>query len=169
MFHVPLLAHARAMEDMPAVRLQSLDKITARTRVFESNVGEIVKFGDLYVKTQACRKAPPFEQPESAAFLQIWEPLSDATHKGAPKSKWVFSGWMFSSSPGLSYMDHPIYDVWVLDCVKKAKNQAEVQDSSSDTQTEEGVISELLAPAQPLDVTDAVSSDAPLEGHQNAE
>jgi hypothetical protein len=29
----------------------------------------------------------------------------------------VFNGWMIASSPGLSSLDHPRYDVWVLSCV----------------------------------------------------
>jgi len=104
-------APARAeMQDFPVVKLQSLDKVTARTMTFEAKVGSTVKFGPLFIKTQACREAPPIEQPESAAFLQIWEMTPD------DKAKWVFSGWMFASSPGLSSMDHPIYDVWVIDC-----------------------------------------------------
>ncbi|MEE9208857.1 MAG: DUF2155 domain-containing protein, partial [Kiloniellales bacterium] len=28
----------------------------------------------------------------------------------------VFSGWMFASSPAVSAMEHPVYDVWVIDC-----------------------------------------------------
>ena len=28
----------------------------------------------------------------------------------------VFSGWMFASSPAASSMEHPVYDVWVIDC-----------------------------------------------------
>jgi hypothetical protein len=98
------------MDDYPIVKLQSLDKGTARTMTFEVKVGSTVRFGPLFIKPQACRKAPPIEKPESAAFLQIWE----INHKN--DSEWVFSGWMFASSPALSSMDHPIYDVWVLDC-----------------------------------------------------
>lgn len=101
-----------AFEDYPTVRLQSLDKVTARTMTFQARVGATVKFGPLYIKTRACRKPPIAEKPEAAAFLQIWE---DNAKTGEPH--WVFSGWMFASSPALSAMDHPIYDVWVLDCV----------------------------------------------------
>lgn len=104
---------ARAdMGDEPIVKLQALDKVSAHTVAFDARVGTTVKFGSLYIKPQACRKASPLDQPESAAFLQIWEitPKTDQSH-------WVFSGWMFASSPALSAMDHPIYDVWVLDCV----------------------------------------------------
>jgi hypothetical protein len=101
------------MTEEPVVKLQSLDKVTARTMTFEVKVGTTVKFGPIYIKVQACRKAPPIEQPESAAFLQIWE----VTPKD--ESRWIYSGWMFASSPALSAMDHPIYDVWVLDCLER--------------------------------------------------
>lgn len=102
------------MADMPVVKLQSLDKISARTMIFEARVGSTVKFGSLFIKTQACRKASPLDEPESAAFLQIWE----VTTRN-PDPHWVFSGWMFASSPALSSMDHPVYDVWVLDCLER--------------------------------------------------
>lgn len=101
-----------AMDNYPVVKLQSLDKVTARTMTFEVTVGSTVKFGTLYIKVQSCRKAPPIDPPESAAFLQVWE-VAPKTEE----SQWIFSGWMFASSPALSPMDHPIYDVWVLDCL----------------------------------------------------
>lgn len=106
-------APAPQMIDEPVVKLQSLDKVTARTMTFEVKVGTTVKFGPIYIKVQSCRKAPPIAPPESAAFLQIWE----VTKK--EESKWIYSGWMFASSPALSAMDHPIYDVWVLDCLER--------------------------------------------------
>ena len=28
----------------------------------------------------------------------------------------IFSGWMFASSPALNALEHPVYDVWVIDC-----------------------------------------------------
>lgn len=30
--------------------------------------------------------------------------------------KRIFSGWMFASSPALNPLEHPVYDVWVIDC-----------------------------------------------------
>ena len=108
----PASVFAREMQEYPSVKLQSLDKITARTLTFEAEVGSTVKFGPMFIRVQSCRKAPPIEQPESAAFIQVWEVAA-----GKEEPEWVFSGWMFASSPGLSSMDHPIYDVWVLDCL----------------------------------------------------
>ncbi len=109
-----LCSPARALnyEDYPVVKLRSLDKITARTMTFEAKVGSTVRFGEIFIKVQACRKPPPVEKSESAAFLQVWQ-----SDEAKNTSKWIFSGWMFASSPALSAMDHPVYDVWVLDCL----------------------------------------------------
>lgn len=109
-------SRARAeMIDYPVVKMQSLDKVTARTVTFEAKVGSTIKFGPIYIKIQACRKPPPIEKPEAAAFLQIWQATT------AKKPEWIFSGWMFASSPSLSAMDHPIYDVWVIDCLDEVR------------------------------------------------
>lgn len=119
---------ARQMEDYGVVVLRTIDKLSARTHTFDIPVGRTVKFGDsLYIKVQSCRKSAPIEQPESAAFLQIWErkPYED-------ESKWVFSGWMFASSPSVSAMQHPVYDVWVIDC-KKSATEAKSEEFSSES------------------------------------
>ncbi|MDB2682866.1 DUF2155 domain-containing protein [Alphaproteobacteria bacterium] len=130
------------MEDFPYVRLRSLDKITARTVTFEAQVGSTVTFGNIFIKVAACRKAAPVDEPESAAFLQIWQ--------GA--EEWVFSGWMFASSPGLSHMDHPVYDVWVLDCLlEKSKEPTKEQTAQEleEVLEGEGEIEVSDAPATP--------------------
>lgn len=138
-------AHARASVDTSIARLQSIDKVTARTLTFEVNVGSTVKFGSLYIKLQACRKAPDIEEPESAAFMQVWEVSDEGTDR--EKANWVYSGWMFASSPGLTAMDHPIYDVWVLGC--KDKEQAAPVVIEGEALEGEGIVDEKAAPTQP--------------------
>lgn len=139
----PSIAAARPSIDYPVVKLRSLDKISARTTIFEAEVGSTLKFGEVYIKVQACRKAPEMEQPEAAAFLQIWEVESEG--KTEEKSHWIFSGWMFSSSPGLSSMDHPIYDVWVLDCLENKAGKSD----SGDKKQDEGEMPKGSAPSSP--------------------
>ncbi len=118
------------MEDMPIAVLRSLDKVTARTSTFEIPIDKTVTFGgSLFIRVKACREAPPIATPESAAFLQIWEHRPDDV-----KSRWVFSGWMFASSPSLSAMDHPVFDVWVIDC--KNASTSEEEFTSADTPEE---------------------------------
>ncbi len=140
------------MEDKPVVKLRAIDKITARTTTFQANVGSTVKFGSLYIKVQSCRKAPPIEQPESASFLQVWEVKEEPGQAEGQqgKAEWVFSGWMFASSPALSYMDHPIYDVWVLDCLEsKEQDETVVEGKDDQARADEGQIAEDQVPAQP--------------------
>ena len=95
---------------------------------FEARVGSTVKFGPLFIRIRACRKTDPIDKPEAAAFLQIWEITPEE------KAEWVYSGWMFSSSPALSPMDHVIYDVWVLDC------QTDQAEHKKDDELKEGEI-----------------------------
>lgn len=92
-----------------AAVLQAMDKVTARISKLEAPIGETVKYGELEIQVKSCRKRPPEEPPESAAFIEIYE-----TKQG--KRQKVFGGWMFASSPALSAMEHPVYDVWVVDC-----------------------------------------------------
>jgi hypothetical protein len=101
--------------------LQTLDKVTARTSTVTVPIATPTAVGPLFVEVQTCQKAPPTEQPESAGFLQIWEakPKAQQVDSTKPQSQWVFSGWMFASSPALSAMNHPIYDVWVKDCANE--------------------------------------------------
>jgi hypothetical protein len=91
--------------------LQGLDKTTARISTIEAPVDEPVTFGTLTITVKACEKKPPEEPPESAAFLQV-----DDQRPGSSQPVRLFSGWMFASSPALSAMEHPVYDVGVLDC-----------------------------------------------------
>lgn len=92
------------------VVLQTLDKITGRVRTAETAIDAPLSFGTLEITARACRKRPPEETPESAAFLEI----RDIKPGEAPKA--LFQGWMFASSPALSALEHPVYDVWVIDC-----------------------------------------------------
>ncbi len=90
--------------------LQALDKITARVSTIDAPVGDLVRFGTLEIIARSCDKRPPEEPPESAAFVDIWE-----VRRGEP-TEGIFRGWMFASSPALSALEHPVYDVWLLDC-----------------------------------------------------
>ena len=98
--------------------LQGLDKITARISTFEAPLGEAVRFGSLEIVTRACHKRPPEEPPESAAFLEIVDVRPDSP--AVP----LFTGWMFASSPALSAVEHPVYDVWVIDCKKRSSSES---------------------------------------------
>jgi len=99
-------AHAQTV----AATLRVLDKVTARVNTVDAVIDQPVSFGTLRIVARSCKKNPPEETPESAAFLEI-----DDARPGRPVEH-LFKGWMFASSPGLHALQHPIYDVWVIDC-----------------------------------------------------
>jgi hypothetical protein len=103
-------AASAAMIPDPIAILQGLDKISARTSRIEVPVGATVQFGTLSIVVRDCEQSPPDASPENAAFIQIFE-----TPPGE-ETKRLFSGWMFSSSPALSELEHPVYDVTLLSC-----------------------------------------------------
>ena len=71
--------------------------------------GEIF-FGSLKIIAHTCTKSPPEEPPENKAFLEVWDIKYDQ------EDKKIFNGWMFSSSPSISALEHAVYDVWIIDC-----------------------------------------------------
>jgi hypothetical protein len=97
-----------------AALLQGLDKVTARVSPLRAPIGVPTEFGTLQIVARACRETPPTEPPESAAFLEIRE-LPPASEPDAPATN-LFSGWMFASSPAVSALEHPVYDLWVTGC-----------------------------------------------------
>ena len=98
-----------------AVLLQALDKTTGRTSFLTAKVDEPYTYGELIVNVKKCMKHPPEETPENAAFLNVSE----------KEGSEIFNGWMFSSNPALSAMEHPVYDIWVVEC--KDKNVQQIQ------------------------------------------
>jgi len=93
-----------------SVTLGGLDKITAKFTEFQVDVGSSILFGSLKIKIIKCEKRPPEEIPEDFVLLKI----DDEINKNSPVN--VFSGWMLSSSPSLSPLEHSTYDIWVKDC-----------------------------------------------------
>ena len=98
------------------VTLRGLDKITGRFTDIDTVVGETVTFGTLKVEVQTCFQTPPDLPPESAAFIRVNNLQPMETEAGLEPEPLVFSGWMFASSPGLNALEHPVYDVWVMEC-----------------------------------------------------
>ncbi len=94
----------------PIAVFNGLDKITGIITNFEIPIGQERRFGGLVVKPDACYTRPPTEEPKTTTFVQVDQVESD------DKRKPIFSGWMFAESPGLSGVEHAIYDVWLTGC-----------------------------------------------------
>jgi hypothetical protein len=94
----------------PTASFSGLDKISGRIIMFEVALNETVQFGALQVTPRACYTRPATETQNTTSFVEVDEITLKA------EIRRIFTGWMFASSPGLNAVEHPIYDVWLIDC-----------------------------------------------------
>lgn len=108
MFAAPAYAQPLAH---PVATLAGLDKITGRITRFDVYIDETVLFGALEITPRACYDRPATDTLQrTSAFLEVDQRALDGT------AKRIFTGWMFADSPALSAVDHPVYDVWLIEC-----------------------------------------------------
>jgi hypothetical protein len=94
--------------DSEGASLRFLDKLTSETGDVTLSRGQTAKFGRLVVQLDSCRYPTGNPASDAEAHLTILEEAGETP---------LFAGWMLASSPALSALDHPRYDVWVLTCV----------------------------------------------------
>ena len=92
------------------VEIKILDKITAKVITLEVEVNDSIQFETLNIEIYACYKKPPEEIPEDFVLLKIYDEM------GQIGKELVYQGWMISSSPAATPLEHPIYDLWLKDC-----------------------------------------------------
>lgn len=100
-------AQAQDMASAPGGVLRVLDKLSGVLTDLDLSRGEPWTNGRLSVQLDDCRY--PVDDPASDAEAHLTIHLLPAVDP-------VFAGWMVASSPALSALDHPRYDVWVLRC-----------------------------------------------------
>ena len=91
--------------------LKILDKISSKNTLIQLKNGELIKFKDLSIKSLKCKNSEFDDNPEITAYIQV----KDLTYQNNDEV-FVFNGWMFSSSPSITPFDHPVYDVWLVNC-----------------------------------------------------
>ena len=94
--------------------MQGLNKITTEISVLQVPVNSTIKFGNLSIRVNACWKAPIESKPENKVLLRIAERIPGEQHDHD-----LFYGWMLSSSPALSSLSHPVYDIIALNCAEE--------------------------------------------------
>jgi len=114
----------------PVAEFTGLDKITGRTITFDVMVDETVQFGALQVTPRVCHTRPPTEPAQTTAFVEVDEITL------ANKIQRLFTGWMFAASPGLHAVEHPVYDVWLVDCKVQMGAKPETPDAAPSDDTE---------------------------------
>ena len=111
-FPLALAPGAQAQEWRPQrlAELQALDKVTARVTSLRATLDQPERFGSLTITVRACFSRPPDEVPDASAWMEITD--SRAPANGAP----VFRGWMIANAPGVNMLQHPVYDIRVMEC-----------------------------------------------------
>jgi hypothetical protein len=94
----------------PIASFSGLDKITGRITNFDVYMDETVQFGALQITPRVCYTRPPTETQRTSVFIEV----DQVSLKGG--SERIFTGWMFADSPALNAIDHPVYDIWLVDC-----------------------------------------------------
>jgi hypothetical protein len=101
-------AQATEMVQAEAGVLRWIDRLTGESGDMELARGQSATNGRLTILMDECRY--PADNPAGDAEAHLT--ISDSM-----RPEPVFQGWMIASSPALSALDHPRYDVWVLSCV----------------------------------------------------
>ena len=91
--------------------LKILDKISSKNILVKLKNNELITHKDLSIKSLKCKNSEFDDNPEITAYIQVKD-LRDQNNDEV----FVFNGWMFSSSPSIKPFDHPVYDVWLVNC-----------------------------------------------------
>ena len=91
--------------------LKILDKISSKNYLIKLKNGDLINYKDLSIKSLKCKNSEFDDNPEITAYIQV----KDLTNKENDEV-YVFNGWMFSSSPSIEPFDHPVYDIWLINC-----------------------------------------------------
>lgn len=100
-------AAAEEVASAPGAVLRALDKVSGETTDIELARGATARFGRLDVTLADCRY--PVADPSANAYAHL-------TIADADSGTVAFDGWMIASSPALSALDDPRYDVWIIRC-----------------------------------------------------
>ena len=89
------------------VQLRALDTITGLVEDIDLAVGDTTVYERLMMSVKECRYPAGNISADAFAYLVI---------RDVRETLPAFEGWMIASSPALSALEHPRYDVWVLHC-----------------------------------------------------
>ena len=93
------------------VEIKILDKVSSKNELLKIKIGENVKYKNISINALKCKNSEFDDNPEITAYIQV----KDMTNKNK-NDVFVFNDWMFSSSPSIKPFDHPVYDIWLVNC-----------------------------------------------------
>ena len=122
-----------------SVVIRALNKVTAQSELMTLKPNQMVKFGQLQITAITCQTSAARSQTDYAGLLDIVE--KQPTGNG---TKPIFRGWMYASSPSIAALEHPVYDVTMVECktmphAGKESKPAEAKDAKDVAKTKEKV------------------------------
>ncbi len=106
--------------DMNTAHLQAMDKITGQVSELNVPVNGLANFGTFSILVRKCVTKSPEETPENTAFIDIVDNYKSQNPVN------IFKGWMFSSTPAINGVEHPIYDIWLLKCYNSDRSKHQI-------------------------------------------
>ena len=91
--------------------IKILDKISSKNTLLKLKNGNLVVYKDLSIKSLKCKNSEFDDNPEITAYIQVKDLINEKNDE-----VFVFNDWMFSSSPSITPFDHPVYDIWLVNC-----------------------------------------------------
>ena len=107
-FLLPLTVSAETIEKKYA-SFKLLNKTTNKVSMKDILVSSKISWETLNIEVLYCGSTPPTEIPEDYVLIDVYDTINNENIN-------IYKGWMISSSPDVTPLENPIYDLWLVDC-----------------------------------------------------
>ncbi len=107
-FLLPLTVSAETIEKKYAT-FKLLNKTTNKVSTKDILVSSKISWETLNIEVLYCGSTPPTEIPEDYVLIDVYDTINNENNN-------IYKGWMISSSPDVTPLENPIYDLWLVDC-----------------------------------------------------
>jgi hypothetical protein len=107
-FLLPLTVSAETIEKKYA-SFKLLNKTTNKVSTKDILVSSKISWETLNIEVLYCGSTPPTEIPEDYVLIDVYDTINNENIN-------IYKGWMISSSPDVTPLENPIYDLWLVDC-----------------------------------------------------
>ena len=108
----PSIKDVKEINKAKSVKIRILNKVTAKSYSYKAKMNEMVEFEKIKIFPLFCWKSAPSDVPENKILIKVYETMMNK------QEKQLFYGWLFSSSPGSNGVEHPVYDITLVDCYR---------------------------------------------------
>ena len=107
-FLLPLTVSAETIEKKYA-SFKLLNKTTNKVSTKDILVSTKISWETLNIEVLYCGSTPPTEIPEDYVLIDVYDTINNENTN-------IYKGWMISSSPDVTPLENPSYDLWLVDC-----------------------------------------------------